>query len=57
MKLHIYKAKDGFRWRLRARNGKITAESGEAYSNRSKCVDGWHRVEKAVGGLVEVVYD
>lgn len=27
-----YEAKDGFRWRLRAANGKIIAESGEAYT-------------------------
>jgi len=32
MKIHIYKAKDGWRWRAVARNGKITADSGEAYT-------------------------
>lgn len=34
--LQFHKAKDGWRWRLRARNGRIVAESGEAYSNRRK---------------------
>lgn len=30
-KFEIYRAKDGFRWRLKASNGRIIAESGEAY--------------------------
>lgn len=46
MKVHIYEAKDGFRWRLRARNGRIVAESGEAYSTRAACGQGWKRVRQ-----------
>jgi len=57
MKVHVYKASDGWRWHLKARNGRIIADSGEAYTNRSKCVDGWHRVERAVNGMVSVIYD
>lgn len=57
MKLHVYKAADGWRWSLQARNGRIIADSGEAYSNRANCADGWRRVERAVGNHVEVVYD
>ena len=30
----IYEAKDGWRWRARSSNGKIVAESGEAYKRR-----------------------
>lgn len=30
-KLHVYKAKDGWRWKLEAPNGHIVADSGEAY--------------------------
>jgi len=33
-KFAIYKAKDGYRWRLKAKNGKIIAEGGEAYKRR-----------------------
>lgn len=33
-KLAIYRAKDGFRWRLKGANGKIIAEGGEAYKRR-----------------------
>lgn len=29
-----YLAKDGYRWRLLARNGRIIAESGEAYTRK-----------------------
>lgn len=31
----IYQARDGYRWRLWAANGRIVAESGEAYVLRS----------------------
>ena len=39
MKFHIYKAKDGWRWRLRARNGRIVADSGQAYSTPTACLN------------------
>lgn len=32
--VRVYPAKDGWRWHLRSRNGRIVAESGEAYSSR-----------------------
>lgn len=35
-RLTVYEAADGHRWRLRAANGRIIAESGESYSSRSK---------------------
>jgi len=48
MRIELYPAKDGCRWRLKAGNGKIIAESGEAYSSKSACKkaikrlqDGW----------------
>ena len=44
MKVQIYKAKDGFRWRMVATNGNIVAESGEAYTRPYDC-------KKAVGNL------
>jgi uncharacterized protein YegP (UPF0339 family) len=31
----LYKAKDGHRWRLRSMNGRIMADSAEAYSTAS----------------------
>lgn len=38
----IYHARDGYRWRLWSANGRIVAESGEAYvqySGASEAVD------------------
>jgi uncharacterized protein YegP (UPF0339 family) len=35
MKITIYRAQDGWRWRARAVNGEIVSESGEAYENKS----------------------
>jgi uncharacterized protein YegP (UPF0339 family) len=31
IKFETYKARDGFRWRARASNNKIMADSGESY--------------------------
>lgn len=33
-RFHVYKAKDGWRWRLIASNGRIIADSGEAYTRK-----------------------
>lgn len=42
MKFHYYKARDGqWRWRLRARNGRIIADSAEGYANK---VNVWRAV-------------
>lgn len=37
-KLTVYKADDGWRWNYRAPNGRVMADSGEAYRERGKCV-------------------
>ena len=37
----IYKdTKHEYRWRLRARNGEIIADSGEGYTTKSACQSG-----------------
>lgn len=33
-KFQIYKSKNGWRWRLFAKNGKLVAESGEAFARK-----------------------
>lgn len=38
--VHVYLAEDGWRWHQKARNGRILAESGEAYSTRDKAARG-----------------
>lgn len=35
-KLEIYKGLDGWRWRLKAANGAVIAEGGEAYARKPK---------------------
>ena len=32
MRFEVYQAQDGYRWRAWARNGRIVAEGGEAYT-------------------------
>lgn len=32
--LFVFKAADGWRWHLKAGNGKIVADSGEAYATK-----------------------
>jgi uncharacterized protein YegP (UPF0339 family) len=39
MKITVYRAADGWRWRARADNGEIVSESGEAYKNKSYAIE------------------
>lgn len=55
MKFHIYRdKKHEWRWRLKSRNGKIIADSGEGYKRKSACITATARVREAgsVAGLV-----
>lgn len=46
-----------WRWRLRHRNGRITADSAEGYKRRVDCVRQFERIEHALaGGRVERVF-
>lgn len=38
-RVEIYRARDGWRWRRVAPNGRIIGESGEAYKQRKRCTD------------------
>lgn len=43
----VYKDKAGeFRWRLKARNGKVIAIGGEGYATKSSCLDSIELVRK-----------
>ena len=44
-KIEKYEAKDGFRWRLLATNGKVISDSAEAYSSS-------YALERAVTSVV-----
>jgi uncharacterized protein YegP (UPF0339 family) len=43
MKVDIYCAGDGWRWHVRAKNGRIVAESGEAYTRERDARKAWYR--------------
>ncbi|MDP4024422.1 DUF1508 domain-containing protein [Methylobacterium sp. NEAU 140] len=41
MRFELYRDAGGqWRWRLRARNGEVVAESGEGYARREDCEHG-----------------
>jgi len=43
-----YKGLDGdWRWRVRAANGDIVADSSEGYRNRGDCVAGYQSAQQA----------
>ena len=49
----VYRAADGWRWHTLSRNGRKVGESGEAYTNRSKAVDGYRRMVQNAPAEVE----
>ena len=56
MKFEIYKAKDGWRFRLRARNGEIIASS-EAYARKIDCRSTVEAIIDALGKSdITVIY-
>lgn len=56
MKFELYPSKDGFRWRLVAKNGKIVADSDEAYVSMGNARRAAKAVRKDMGSadIVEV---
>lgn len=48
--LEVYRAADGFRWRLRSHNGRIIA-SGEAYTRRHDAMRGGVRACPSAGAV------
>ncbi len=55
-KLQIYRdARREWRWRLRASNGRIVADSGEGYRRRAAVHEAVKRVRSILAGDVPVV--
>lgn len=55
-KLQIYRdARREWRWRLRASNGRIVADSGEGYRRRAAVYEAVKRVRSILAGDVPVV--
>lgn len=53
LKFEIYKGKDGFRWRLKASNGKILADSAEAYSRKKRLIAALNRITNSDYKLID----
>jgi uncharacterized protein YegP (UPF0339 family) len=47
-KLHFWKAKDGWRWKLVASNGRLIAEGGEAYTRDRDCIRAFYRAAEVI---------
>lgn len=48
MAYYIYKDASGYwRWRLKASNGRIVADSGEGYYNRQDCLNAINLVKSS----------
>ena len=46
--LTVYQAADGWRWRLKAANGRTVADGGEAYRSRANAIRAARRLQTAV---------
>jgi uncharacterized protein YegP (UPF0339 family) len=53
MKFHVYKdTNNEWRWRLKATNGNILADSGEGYSAKADCLAGIQSVKGSANSQV-----
>ena len=51
----VYRARDGWRWRMHAGNGRIVADGGEAYVRKGGAEKAAHRlIQLACSGRVIV---
>lgn len=53
-KFEVYKAKDGWRIRLKAGNGEVVA-TGEAYATKDGAIKGCEAIQRAAASAEEVV--
>lgn len=55
MRYKVYQDTAGFwRWRLRAANNRIIADSGESYYNKSDCLSAVGLVKGSAGAPIDV---
>lgn len=55
MQFYLYQAADGWRWHLKSDNGRIIADSGEAYAERSDAEHGIELVKTSADVSVTLV--
>lgn len=54
--IRVYQARDGYRWSLIASNGRIVADSGEAYVHRANATRA-ARALSAIAGHAVIRFD
>lgn len=55
-RFEVYKAKDGWRWALKAKNGRIIADGGEAFTRKETALASVKLIqESAASATVDVV--
>lgn len=53
MAFYVYQdASRQWRWRLKAVNGRVIADSGEGYVSRTECINGIRLVQAAAGAPI-----
>ncbi len=53
MMFHIYKDKaNEYRWRLKSRNGKVVADSGEGYKTKKRCEQMIEKIASLHGAII-----
>lgn len=50
----VYKAKDGWRWRLWSRNGRIVANGGEKFTSKAAAAMACCRIQDMAGSTIFV---
>lgn len=53
LRVDVWQSKDGWRWRVKARNGKIVATAGEAFASKSNAKRAWKAFRKGVNDIKE----
>lgn len=51
----VYRADDGWRWRLRARNGEIVDASTEAFAERRHAVENMRLAKAAITEALDAI--
>ncbi len=55
-RFEVYKAKDGWRWALKAKNGRIIADSGESFTRKETALASVQVVkDHAASAVIDVV--
>ena len=55
-RFEVYKGKDGWRWALKAKNGRIIADSGESFTRKETALASVKLIQEgAASAMIDVV--